>query len=297
MGLFDGTLVLDGGLATELEARGHELSGGLWSARLLRDAPEEVVAAHEAFFAAGAQVATSASYQASFAGFAAQGLDRRESARLMRRSVELARRAADNSAADSSAAAPNPRLVAASVGPYGAVLADGSEFRGAYGLSHRELVEFPRPRMEVLAEAGPDVLALETVPDVDEAVAELTGKDTLLSTEITTENSSQPAGTVVRQSAQDGTSIAQGSTVTITVSSGPRPTSTPSPSPSSSHGTSNGSGQGTNGSGSNNGSGNDRGNNGNGNNNANGNDKPGNSPSPSSSPSSASPSPSPSQPR
>lgn len=173
MGLFDGTLVLDGGLATELEARGHELSGGLWSARLLRDAPEEVVAAHEAFFAAGAQVATSASYQASFAGFAAQGLDKRESARLMRRSVELARRAADNSAADSSAAAPNPRLVAASVGPYGAVLADGSEFRGAYGLSHRELVEFHRPRMEVLAEAGPDVLALETVPDVDEAVAEL----------------------------------------------------------------------------------------------------------------------------
>lgn len=169
------------------------------------------------------------------------------------------------------------------------------------------LVVGTHPNLGEQVKAGSTVnLVLSTgkvqVPDVvgktrDEAVAELTGKDTLLSTEITTENSSQPAGTVVRQSAQGGTSIAQGSTVTITVSSGPRPTSTPSPSPSSSHGTSNGSGQGANGSGSNNGSGNDRGNNGNGNNNANGNDKPGNSPSPSSNPSSASPSPSPSQPR
>ncbi|MEY8040799.1 homocysteine S-methyltransferase [Saccharopolyspora cebuensis] len=157
-----GPLVLDGGLATELQARGHDLGDALWSARLLADEPEAVVAAHRAFFAAGADVATTASYQASFEGFAARGIDRREAAALLRRGVELAREATDGRP---------DRWVAASVGPYGAVLADGSEYRGRYGLTPRELHDFHRPRLEVLAEAGPDVLALETVPDLDEAEA------------------------------------------------------------------------------------------------------------------------------
>ncbi|WP_236794580.1 homocysteine S-methyltransferase [Amycolatopsis sp. GM8] len=156
-------IVLDGGLATELEARGHDLSDALWSARLLADDPLAIVAAHEAFFRAGAQVATTASYQASFAGFAARGFDGRQTSVLLRRSVELARKAAAGGA----------RWVAASIGPYGATLADGSEYRGRYGLSVAELTAFHRPRAEVLAEAGPDVFALETVPDVDEAVAML----------------------------------------------------------------------------------------------------------------------------
>ncbi|SFQ60656.1 homocysteine S-methyltransferase [Amycolatopsis arida] len=159
-------LVLDGGLATELEARGHDLSDALWSARLLLDDPAAVVAAHEAFYRAGAVVATTASYQADFAAFAARGLSRAETAALLRRGVELAARARDRVAGDRV-----PRWVAASVGPYGATLADGSEYRGRYGLSVAELVAFHRPRLEVLADARPDVLALETVPDVDEAEA------------------------------------------------------------------------------------------------------------------------------
>lgn len=162
----DGVLVADGGLATELEARGNDVSGSLWSARLLVDAPEQVRDVHLAFFRAGAVIATSASYQASFEGFARAGLGRREAAGLMRRSVGLARAARDGMAGDGRA-----RWVAASVGPYGAVLADGSEYRGRYGLSVRELAAWHRPRLEVLAGAGPDVLALETVPDVDEAEA------------------------------------------------------------------------------------------------------------------------------
>jgi homocysteine S-methyltransferase len=164
-----GVLVADGGLATELEARGHDLSDSLWSARLLMDAPQEITAAHLAFFRAGAVIATTASYQASFAGFAARGLARGEAARLMRRSVELAQTARDDMAGDG-----RTRWVAASVGPYGAALADGSEYRGRYGLSVSELVAWHRPRLEVLAEARPDVLALETVPDLDEAEALLT---------------------------------------------------------------------------------------------------------------------------
>ena len=159
----DTVLISDGGLATELEARGHDLSDALWSARLLVDAPQEIVAAHVAFFRAGAALATTASYQASFDGFAARGIGRAEAAGLLRRSVELARTAC--------AEVGGARWVAASIGPYGAALADGSEYRGRYGLSVAELADWHRPRLEVLADAGPDVLALETIPDIDEAEA------------------------------------------------------------------------------------------------------------------------------
>lgn len=159
-----GSVLLDGGLATELEARGHDLSDALWSARLLADAPQEIVAVHAAYFRAGAMIATTASYQASFEGFAARGLDRRQTAGLLRRSVELAKAARDDAGADGL-------LVAASIGPYGAALADGSEYRGRYGLTVAALTRWHRPRLEILAAAGADVLACETVPDVDEAQA------------------------------------------------------------------------------------------------------------------------------
>ncbi|HEX9066004.1 MAG TPA: homocysteine S-methyltransferase [Streptosporangiaceae bacterium] len=162
-------VVSDGGLATELEARGHDLSDDLWSARLLMDAPEEIIAAHLAFFQAGAVIATTASYQASFGGFARHGLSRAEATGLMRRSVALAQSARDRLAGDGTA-----RWVAASVGPYGAALADGAEYRGRYGLSVADLTAWHRPRLEVLADAGPDLLAVETIPDADEAEALLT---------------------------------------------------------------------------------------------------------------------------
>lgn len=159
--------VLDGGLATELERRGHDLFDDLWSARLLRDDPQALVDTHLAFFRAGAQVATTASYQASFEGFAARGLSRAESAALMRASVTLARRAAD--LADAELGDGVRRQVAASVGPYGAVLADGSEYSGDYGLTDQALRDFHGPRLEVLAAAGADLLAVETIPSAQEA--------------------------------------------------------------------------------------------------------------------------------
>lgn len=159
-----GSVLLDGGLATELEARGNDLSDPLWSARLLADAPRDIAAVHAAFFRAGARIATTASYQASFEGFAARGFDRRETAGLLRRSVELAKAARDESGGAGL-------LVAASIGPYGAALADGSEYRGRYGLSVAALARWHRPRLEILADAGADLLACETVPDVDEAQA------------------------------------------------------------------------------------------------------------------------------
>ncbi|GAA1829223.1 homocysteine S-methyltransferase [Microlunatus capsulatus] len=168
-----GVVVLDGGLATQLEAQGHDLSSDLWSARLLAEEPDAVVAAHAAFFAAGAAVATTASYQASFDGLAAAGVDRAGATALLRLSVTLAQRARD--AADDG----TPRFVAASVGPYGAALADGSEYRGDYGLDVDALRRWHRPRLEVLAGTDADVLACETVPCLAEAEALVAEMDAL----------------------------------------------------------------------------------------------------------------------
>ncbi|MFE3601593.1 homocysteine S-methyltransferase [Streptomyces sp. NPDC059142] len=161
--LAEGTVVLDGGLSNQLRAQGCDLSDELWSARLLVDSPEQIEAAHAAYVRAGAQVLITSSYQATYEGFARRGVGRDEASALLARSVELARHAAE--------VEPREVWVAASVGPYGAMLADGGEYRGRYGLSVAELERFHRPRIETLAAAGPDVLALETVPDTDEARA------------------------------------------------------------------------------------------------------------------------------
>ncbi|MFE5485453.1 homocysteine S-methyltransferase [Streptomyces sp. NPDC056527] len=156
-------LVLDGGLSNQLEAQGCDLRDELWSARLLVDGPEQIAAAHTAYVRAGARVLITAGYQATFEGFARRGIGRAETARLIGRGVELARAAGE--------AAAEQVWIAGSVGPYGAMLADGSEYRGRYGLTVAELERFHRPRIEALAAAAPDVLALETVPDTDEAEA------------------------------------------------------------------------------------------------------------------------------
>ncbi|WP_333736617.1 homocysteine S-methyltransferase [Streptomyces sp. IBSBF 2806] len=166
--LTTGAVVLDGGMSNQLESAGHDLSDELWSARLLAERPEAIVEAHLAYFEAGANVAITSSYQATFEGFTKRGIGRQDAARLLTLSVELARDAARRA---QSRGAAHPLWVAASVGPYGAMLADGSEYRGRYGLSVQELERFHRPRLEVLAAAAPDVLALETVPDTDEAEA------------------------------------------------------------------------------------------------------------------------------
>jgi homocysteine S-methyltransferase len=165
-------ILLDGGLATQLEARGHDLSSDLWSARLLSEDPDEVTAAHRDFFVAGAQVATTASYQVSYEGLAGVGIDAAGTTRLLALSVRLARRAAEETPGSGQ------RWVAASVGPYGASLADGSEYSGDYGLTVAQLRAWHRPRLAALIAAEPDVLALETIPclaEVEALLAEVSG--------------------------------------------------------------------------------------------------------------------------
>lgn len=166
-----GVVVLDGGLGTELEARGADLRDPLWSAKVLVEDPDLIREVHTAYFEAGADVAISASFQASLEGFAARGFDRRTAEELLRRSVELAQEArASWWHAAERPGRPFP-LVAASVGPYGAVLGGGAEFTGAYDRDEEELVAFHVPRLLALASAEPDLLACETIPSIVEARA------------------------------------------------------------------------------------------------------------------------------
>lgn len=157
-------VVLDGGLSTALEQQGVELDGALWTARLLGERPGRLAEAHRAYFRAGARVATTASYQASVEGLVAAGYDAATARRLITRSVSIAQEVRDE-----LADAHPGLLVAASVGPFGAFLADGSEYRGRYDVSSARLRDFHGPRLELLAAAGPDLLAIETIPDSDEA--------------------------------------------------------------------------------------------------------------------------------
>ncbi len=162
-------LVLDGALATELEAHGCDLEDALWSAKVLLEQPHLIKQVHRDYFDAGASVAITASYQATPQGFARRGLSVEESLELVALSVRLADEARQEALAEGTAN--GPLLVAGSVGPYGAYLADGSEYRGDYTLSAAEFRDFHRPRIAALVEAGVDFLACETLPSYAEAEA------------------------------------------------------------------------------------------------------------------------------
>ncbi len=167
-----GFVMLDGGLATELEKRGADLDHDLWSAKILFDAPEMISQVHADFLQAGADIITTSSYQASFEGFHQAGYRHGQAERLMRLSIDLALLARETFWARSEYRQQRMRpLVAASIGPYGACLHDGSEYHGNYGLDKDTLIDLHRPRMEVLADTGADLFAFETIPSLLEAEA------------------------------------------------------------------------------------------------------------------------------
>ena len=165
-------LVIDGALATELERRGHDLNDSLWSAKILLERPEAIKQIHYDYFKAGADCAITASYQATIEGFVKRGLNEKEAIALIQRSVKIAIEARDEFWSDQTNRFGRFKpFVSASVGPYGAFLADGSEYRGEYELTEKELMDFHRPRMKALIEAGADILACETIPCLIEAQA------------------------------------------------------------------------------------------------------------------------------
>jgi homocysteine S-methyltransferase len=188
-------VVSDGGLASELSRRGHDLSDALWSARVLVDDPDAIVRVHLDYFRAGADIATTASYQASVPGLVAHGLGEAEAVAILHRAVQLAARARD--LADAMLG-PRPRVVAASAGSFGATLANGAEYTGDFGdVTHAQLVRFHRDRARVLAD-GADVLAFETIPSLAEVRAIIEALE------------DGPLGAWVSMTIRDGRTLASG---------------------------------------------------------------------------------------
>lgn len=177
------TLVLDGAFGTELEKYGVDVNDPLWSAKALFENRESIKAVHRSYLEAGAHIIESSGYQATISGFMDKGFSREEAQDLLAESVKLALEARDEFVAQdkvageartSSSSESKTQVgpyVAASVGPYGAYLADGSEYRGDYGVSVEDLVAFHAERLSIFAEEGPDIFACETVPCLQEAEA------------------------------------------------------------------------------------------------------------------------------
>ena len=167
-------IILDGALGTELESRGYDVSGKLWSAQYLLDQPQIIQDVHESYVRAGSDIITTSSYQASIPAFIEAGLAPEKAYDLLKETVFLAQKAIENVWQELSPEEQKQRpypLIAGSVGPYAAYLADGSEYTGDYQLSEGEFQEFHRPRIQALLEVGCDLLAIETIPNGAEAAA------------------------------------------------------------------------------------------------------------------------------
>ena len=161
-------ILTDGGLATQCEAMGCNIDGALWSATLLQSNPRAIVAAHRAYLDVGAEIIATASYQASRYGFMATGSSADEADELIASSVTLAAQARDEYLRDNPDSQCVP-MIAASIGPFGAVLHDGSEYTGQYNVSDETLQEFHRGRLDLLDHSDADLLACETIPSRQEA--------------------------------------------------------------------------------------------------------------------------------
>ena len=163
----DGLHVLDGAMATELELRGCDISGPLWSAQVLADSPDTIEAVHDSYLEAGADCILTASYQVSFEGYRELGLAPESAAEALRKSVRLAESSRDRYRLRCD----RPVWIAASLGPYGASLHNGAEYHGNYDCSFETLVSFHARRLAVLSETTADLAAFETIPSLEEARA------------------------------------------------------------------------------------------------------------------------------
>ena len=166
-------IVIDGALGTELERKGCDLNDALWSSKVLIDNPNIIKEIHLSYLEAGADCITTSSYQSSIQGFMAHGFDAQTAYALIRKSSEIAVEARDafwSQLTDAERASRQQPMVIASLGPYGAYLADGSEFRGDYPLDQHTIFNFYRPRIEALIEGGADMLGCETLPSSEEAL-------------------------------------------------------------------------------------------------------------------------------
>ncbi len=160
-------LILDGAVATELEKKGANLNDSLWSAKILLEQPELIKETYLEYLEAGADIICTATYQATFEGFRNKGIEKKKAIALFKLSVELAQEAR---AIHQDKSQNNNQFIAASIGPYGAYLADGSEYTGDYPIRKKELIAFHQERLELMIELGVDLLLFETIPNMEETI-------------------------------------------------------------------------------------------------------------------------------
>ena len=169
----NGQMIIDGSMSTALEQMGANLNCNLWTARALVDTPELVKKVHTDYFKAGADCGITCSYQATIPGLMENGFTHDEAAEIVANSVKLFLEAREEWwNAEGKAQGRVYPLCLAGIGPYGAYLADGSEYRGNYGVSDEALRTFHKERMEILWNAGADILLIETQPSLQEALIE-----------------------------------------------------------------------------------------------------------------------------
>ena len=173
----DGLHILDGGMATELEGQGFDLAGPLWSAHVLESSPQAITAVHRQYLEAGADCLLTASYQVSAEGFEQAGRTPQDAANAASHALRASVALAENARSEYQAGSSRRVWIAASLGPYGAMLHNGAEYHGNYGCSSEELVGFHRRRIAVLANTNADFLAFESVPSLEEAGAILASLD------------------------------------------------------------------------------------------------------------------------
>ncbi|UQS86266.1 homocysteine S-methyltransferase [Nicoliella spurrieriana] len=159
------TILIDCALSYGLEQRNIQLNNKLWTASALQSHPDIIKAIHKDYFNAGSNMTVTDTYQGSVPGFIDAGYTKEQAIELIQRSVKLAREA------QAEVTVPQTTWVAGAIGPYGAFLADGSEYVGNYGISEAELIKFHQDRLQTLVEAGVDLLAFETIPDFTELKA------------------------------------------------------------------------------------------------------------------------------
>lgn len=167
----NGIMVIDGSMGTALERLGADNSSSLWTAGTLAKDPELVKQVHLDYFRAGADCGITCTYQATIPGLMENGYTNDEAERIIADSIRLFLEARDawwN--AEGKAEGRSYPLCLAGIGPYGAYLADGSEYRGKYGVSDDVIYDFHRRRLEIVKEAGADIALIETQPSLSEAM-------------------------------------------------------------------------------------------------------------------------------
>jgi homocysteine S-methyltransferase len=162
--------ILDGALGTQIQKNGHDVNDSLWSAKFLNEDTSVIKEVHKQYLEAGADCIITSSYQASIEGFLKKGFSKEKAIELIKLSINIAKEARDEywEVFEDKQSRIKP-LVAASIGPYGAYLADGSEYSGDYKISDEELKDFHKRRLEIIVETNPDILACETIPLLKEA--------------------------------------------------------------------------------------------------------------------------------